>query len=101
MSGYSIDRYSISTPSSIGLECESGNVDDCNSSMTMEVLPFSCKGIFMFSTNKTANCGSKCKLNNANIRTSNNVIPYREGWTKWVRYNNNSMLTENIFLFKS
>ena len=44
----------------IGLECESGNVDDCDLSMTMEVLPFSCKGILMFSTESERDCGTKC-----------------------------------------
>ena len=43
---YSFKSLKISIPSDIGLECDSGDVDDCNLSLTLEVLPSSCKGIF-------------------------------------------------------
>ena len=74
--------FAISIPSSIGLKCESGDVHDCNLSMTMEVLPFSCKGILMFSTNNETACGSKCDIKNTKSRSR---TPTRRGWTKWSR----------------
>lgn len=81
---YSIQRpFSISVPSMIGLECESGNVDDCDLSMTMEVLPFSCKGILMFSTESERDCGTKCDES----QSRNSKSPTRRGWTKYTRYN--------------
>ena len=79
--------YNISNPSSIGLECKSGIIDDCNESSTMEVLPFSCLGILMFSTNPNQKCGSKCDNEGINtMRMSNeDNQPIRSGWTKWTR----------------
>ena len=67
----------------IGLECDSGNVDDCDLSMTMEVLPFSCKGILMFSTESERDCGTKCDES----QSRNSKSPTRRGWTKYTRYN--------------
>ena len=66
----------------IGLECESGNVDDCDLSITMEVLPYSCKGKIMFSSENGQTCGTKC--NNSQSRDLKN--PTRRGWTKYTRY---------------
>ena len=79
--------FNISNPSSIGLECKSGIIDDCNESSTMEVLPFSCLGILMFSTNPNQKCGSKCDNEGINtMRMSNeDNQPIRSGWTKWTR----------------
>ena len=74
--------FNISVPSVIGLKCDSGNMVDCNLSMTMEVLPFSCKGIIMFSTNKQDTCGSKCD----NSQSRNLKVPTRRGWTKYIRF---------------
>lgn len=80
---HSIQRpFSISVPSMIGLECESGNVDDCDLSMTIEVLPFSCKGILMFSTESEKDCGTKCDIS----LPRNFTRPTRRGWTKYTRY---------------
>ena len=79
--------FNISNPSSIGLECKSGIIDDCNESSTMEVLPFSCLGILMFSTNSNQKCGSKCDnegINRMRISNEDNQ-PIRSGWTKWTR----------------
>ena len=77
--------YNISNPSSIGLECKSGIIDDCNESSTMEVLPFSCVGILMFSTNSKRKCGSKCNRENTNTMSNGEIKPIRTGWTKWIR----------------
>ena len=82
--------FSISNPSSIGLQCESGNIDDCNESLTMEVLPFSCAGILMFSTNLKRICGSKCDLETRDLNSDIKInqkrsMPLRTGWTKWIR----------------
>ena len=79
-----VDGFNISNPSSIGLECESGIIDDCNESSTMEVLPFSCAGILMFSNNSKQTCGSKCDLENNNTM-SKEIKPIKTGWTKWIR----------------
>ena len=79
-----VNGFNISNPSSIGLECESGIIDDCNESSTMEVLPFSCAGILMFSNNSKQTCGSKCDLENNNTM-SKEIKPIKTGWTKWIR----------------
>ena len=81
--------FTISVPSMIGLECESGNVVDCELSMTIEVLPFSCKGKIMFSSDSEEACGTKC--NNSQSRI-NNKSPIRRGWTKYMRYTNISFI---------
>ena len=66
----------------IGLECESGEIDDCNLSLTMEVNPDSCQGKLIFSSNSEQECGSNCDL-----KTKRNIFkrPERSGWTKYVR----------------
>ena len=78
----SIDSFNISIPSSIGLRCESGIVDDCNASLSTEVLPFRCNGILMFSSNPNRDCGSKCNLSE---QRSVETTPIRKGWTRYVR----------------
>ena len=84
----SIISHTISLPSTIGLECESGNVDDCNSSMTMEILPDKCKGILVFSSNTERNCGTQCSVqpNTRQRKFKKKESVKRQGWTKWVRY---------------
>ena len=53
--------YVISDASIIGLECESGNIDDCNDG-TEESVPAECTGIFLAPA-ETTQCGSKCSAN--------------------------------------
>ena len=50
----------IGDASFIGLECESGNVDDCNDGPD-ESAPLDCKGALILSDIESQ-CGSKCKL---------------------------------------
>ena len=76
----SVERFNICLPSSIGLQCESGDVSDCNLSLSMEILPSYCKGKLIFSSNTDRDCGSKC-----DIQTKRS-IPLRKGWTKYDRY---------------
>ena len=76
----SVKRFNICLPSSIGLHCESGDVSDCNLSLSMEVLPYNCKGKLIFSSNSERDCGSKCDFN------TKRSIPLRKGWTKYDRY---------------
>ena len=66
----------------IGLECESGEIDDCNLSLTMEVNPDSCQGKLIFSSNSEQECGSKC---DSQIKRNIFKRPERSGWTKYVR----------------
>lgn len=80
---YSIKSSCVTLPSLIGIECSSGNIEDCNLSMTMEILPFSCKGFLVFSTNENNECGTKCF--NTKSRNSKKSVK-RRGWSKWIRY---------------
>ena len=50
----------IGDASIIGLDCESGIVDDCNDG-TQESVPAECSGIFM-APKETTKCGSQCNL---------------------------------------
>ena len=59
----------IGDASFIGLECESGNIDDCNDG-TDESAPPDCQGVFILSETESQ-CGSKC----------NNKIRGRRWWT--------------------
>ena len=77
---YSFNSYKRSLPSLIGLECETGIIDDCNRSLSNEVLPFSCRGIHMFVSETTFNeCGSECGFRKPNLAI-------KKGWTKYVRF---------------
>ena len=91
---YSIESFRIDLPSQIGLECKSGNVDDCNLSLSMEVLPFTCRSEMIFSTNENDACGTKC--DNSQSRQNHT----RRGWTQFVRYeyNRRTSLENNFFL---
>ena len=53
--------YVISDASLIGLDCETGNIDDCNDG-TEESVPVECTGIFL-APKKTTQCGSQCSFN--------------------------------------
>ena len=48
----------------------------------MEILPHTCQGILMFSTNKQNECGTKCD----NIEARNAGKRDKRGWTKWIKY---------------
>ena len=50
----------IGDASIIGLDCESGIIDDCNDG-TQESVPAECSGIFM-APKETTRCGSQCNL---------------------------------------
>ena len=50
----------IGDASTIGLDCESGIVDDCNDG-TNESAPVECSGIF-WAPETTTKCGSQCSL---------------------------------------
>ena len=60
-----------------------GIVDDCNESLSNEVLPFRCGSILMFSSNPNRECGSKCNLSE---QRSAETTPIRKGWTRYVRF---------------
>ena len=75
----SVQSFNISTASSIGLECESGKIDDCNLSLTTEVLPAICGDKRIFSTNNEQQCGSECSFKNLKFKSK------RSGWTKYAR----------------
>ena len=53
----------------------------------MEILPFSCRGHLIFSSNDQRDCGSKCEIKDKKTRKKfkNVEEPKRKGWTKWVR----------------
>ena len=75
-----IESFRISLPSQIGRKCDSGDVDDCNLSLTTEIVPFSCKSRLILSTNKNDACGAKC--NNSQPRND----PKKRGWTQFRRF---------------
>ena len=77
---YKMKRFDLSLSSLIGLQCESGDIEDCKLGMTAEILPDSCKGILMFSK-KNDPCGSKC-----DSKPDSRQSPMRRGWLKWIRY---------------
>ena len=54
----------IGDASIIGLDCESGVVDDCNDG-TEESVPVKCSGIFI-APEKTTKCSSQCELGTRN-----------------------------------
>ena len=50
----------ISDASIIGLDCETGNIEDCNDG-TEDSVPAECSGIFL-APDQTTECGSKCDI---------------------------------------
>ena len=50
----------IGDASFIGLDCESGIIDDCNDG-TQESVPAECSGLFI-APKETTKCGSQCDL---------------------------------------
>ena len=90
----------IGDASFIGLDCESGIIDDCNDG-TEESVPPECSGIFM-APEKTTQCGSQCQLEIERSTTyavdpsKNKTIPAQvlsthRYWLKW------KSLAENTF----
>ena len=72
-------RSKIGDASFIGLECESGNVDDCNDEPE-ERAPLKCDGSLILS-DKVSKCGSKCTLNPQNDQE----LSVKESrWTHWI-----------------
>ena len=51
-----LKRSDLSLSSLIGLQCDSGDIEDCKLGLSTEILPDSCKGIQMFSE-KESRCG--------------------------------------------
>ena len=71
----------IGDASFIGLDCPSGNVDDCNDA-TVESAPPGCKGALIFSEEESQ-CGSKCNLA-PQLRSSSNG-KRKKWWTLFTR----------------
>ena len=68
-------RSKVGDPSFIGLDCETGNVDDCNDGPDQSA---DCDGLLILSW-KNSQCGSKCNIT-PHSRSSANI--YRK-WTFW------------------
>ena len=87
----------IADASSIGLECESGNVEDCNDGTDLN-LPKQCKGVLILPETETK-CGSQCARSSKQnqSRSSEN---HRKWWTYWTRPVNTNFYTTWIIYFK-
>ena len=70
----------IGDASFIGLDCPSGNVDDCNDA-TVESAPPGCKGALIFSEEESQ-CGSKCNLN---LNSGSSIRNRKKWWTYFTR----------------
>ena len=90
----------IADASFIGLECESGDVDDCND--LTERAPASCRGVLILSE-KESKCGSKC--NASSNKKSTRSFQFRKDeeedeeshnrwrwWTLWTRKANTILI---------
>ena len=84
--------------SQIGLECDSGNFDDCTVEATM-IERSDCKGVLIFS-NVTTSCGSQCfnEIYTNQTTFRNMKEPKRSGWTQYVRYENIALTSLKNFL---
>ena len=53
----------------------------------MEILPFSCRGNLIFSSNDEQDCGTECEIKDEKSRMKFTKLeePKRKGWTKWAR----------------
>ena len=74
----------IGDASFIGIECESGIIDDCNDG-THDSVPYECSGIFL-APKKTTQCGSQCQLPNPNLRSDYKVKEKNETGKYWLYY---------------
>ena len=63
-------RNAIGDASFIGLDCPSGNVDDCNDG-TEETVQNECSGI-LFVPETQSECGSKCTVDHMNVTRAKN-----------------------------
>ena len=73
----------IGDSSLIGLECETGNFDDCMKNVTQDSAPSNCNGVLFFSE-QSSSCGSSCYNKNRRKRASEEQ-PVRKGWTLYTR----------------
>ena len=92
----------IADASFIGLECDSGDVDDCNDST--ERAPADCRGVLILSE-KESKCGSKC--NASSDKKSTRSSRFRENeedeesqnrwrwWTLWTRKANTILINDS------
>ena len=71
----------IGDSSFIGLDCPSGDVDDCNDG-TVESAPAECKGALILSEEESQ-CGSKCTL--ASQQSSSLIGNRKQWWTYFTR----------------
>ena len=78
---------SIGDSALIGLECENGEISDCNESLTMHhenndtVVPDGCEGFLIFSENLSS-CGSLCSPSQTSRASKSAVM---SGWTMYAR----------------
>ena len=78
----------IGDASFIGLECESGDVEDCND--RTERAPPGCNNVLILSENESK-CGSKCNAS-SNQRLRRSSQKRKKNWTKWIRKLNTSLI---------
>ena len=80
----------------IGLECETGNVDDCATSSSGEVVTETCRGVSIFSTEPiNQKCGDLCnKKRSLNEFEAGTVKA--QGWTQFMRYFMN--ISKSVFI---
>ena len=93
-------NLSVITNSSgrFGLECESGEYDDCFEEDTNsdDRLPSGCEQVLIFSESKRT-CGSKCNLQ-TNRQSQQAVL--KEGWTLYIRFERIILLSiYDLFLY--
>ena len=75
----------IGDASFIGLDCPSGNVDDCND-RTKETVQSECSGILIV-PDEQSQCGSKCSLNQIVTRSEEfKVLETVEKTADFARY---------------
>ena len=95
---YCIKKHSnlstyIGDATQIGLECESGNITDCNESLSIhqnseDLIPNGCEKNLFFGNN-TGQCGTYCHSNSSDqtFFTSRSQKSFlRSGWTIYTRW---------------
>jgi len=71
----------------IGLECENGEISDCNESLMAHhenndtVIPSGCEGFLIFAQNATS-CGSLCSPSKTSRASKSAAM---SGWTMYAR----------------
>ena len=72
----------------IGLDCPTGDVDDCNENLPNDHVPDDCEGVLIFTDNTQDGytCGANC---NDDLRRNNQMTECEAhktcGWTKYIR----------------